>query len=308
METFKIGICESEDFSIQAIDILKEIGDVSFFSGEDLSAFVEDKNVIFVRLKYYIDEQLIVRAKNLQYICSPTTGLNHINILDDKIKIVSLKGESEFLNTIRATPEHVFGLSLSLFRNYSHAFMNSKNKTFDRNIYKGYELYNNSIGIIGLGRVGSIISQYFSAFGAKVYYYDTEKRESKVAFLCKTLDEVIDKSQLIILCVNYTPENEKMINESHFKRMQGKYFINAARGELVNEDELIKYIKKDWFKGVAIDVFSDETKKSRFLEEVLPLCDKSNIIITPHIGGATYSSMERTEVFIANKLLKLMGK
>lgn len=303
METIKIGICEGEDFSLAAIDKLKEIGEVSIFNGNDLKLFISDKNIIFVRLKYFIDDELIENACRLKYICSPTTGLNHIKITNPNVEIVSLKGEYDFLSSIRATPEHVFGLTISLLRNYAHAFLSENNSVFDRNKYKGYELYKNKIGIIGMGRVGKIISKYFRTFDADVYYYDPVDKNVEGACKCHTIEEVIINANVIILAANYTENNKKMISDSYFKIMKDKYFINAARGELVDEDSLLKYVKEGWFKGLAIDVISEETSNREFLNVLLKYTDKENIIITPHIAGATYTSMERTEEFITEKLI-----
>lgn len=303
METFKIGICEPGDFSQKAIEELQSIGMVAMFDDGNLEEFIADKDAIFIRLKYAIDQAMVRKASHLKYICSPTTGLNHIKIPHDRFKILCLKGEYEFLDSIRATPEHVFGLTLALLRNYSHAFLNKNNQEFNRNPFKGYELFGNTVGIIGLGRVGKIIAGYFNAFDANVFYYDIDDKNADNAIRCESVDELIEKSNIIILAANYTKENEKMISSNQFKSMQGKYFINAARGELVDEQALIEYIKKKWFKGVAIDVISDETSDSTFLNDFLSLVENHNLIITPHIGGATYSSMERTEEFIVKKLV-----
>jgi len=304
METFKIGICEPVDFSKKAVEKLSEIGKVFLFNNDmDLKFFISDKNAIFIRLKYAITDELLEQAYNLKYICSRTTGLNHIQVINRKCKVISLKGEYEFLDSIRATPEHVFGLTLSLLRNYSHAFLNEDNSEFNRDLYKGFELYKNHIGIIGLGRVGKIVAQYFKAFGARVFYYDLEDKHICYAEKCVTIKELIQKSNIVILAANYTKENECMISKEQLELLKDKYFINAARGELVNEHLLLEYVKQKWFRGVAIDVISGETQKSDFLKELLKLTSNCNLIITPHIGGATYSSMKRTEEFIVDKLL-----
>ena len=303
METFKIGICEPEDFSLKALDRLSGIGEVSLFDGEDLETFIADKDAIFIRLKYAITDELLLNASKLKFICSPTTGLNHIQLSDNQYKILCLKEEYEFLDSIRATPEHVFGLTLGLLRNYSHAFLNQYNREFNRNPYKGFELYGNTVGIIGFGRVGKLIAKYFNAFDSKVMFCDIEKKMSPYAEQINSLDELIRKSNIVILAANYTKENENMISSEQFSLMRDKYFINAARGELVDEQELLEFLQKDWFRGVAIDVIANETQDSAFLEKLLELTNSKNIIITPHIGGATYSSMERTEEFIAEKLI-----
>lgn len=302
MDSFKIGICEPEDFSEKALLLLREIGEVSFFDGNDLEDFFSDKNAVFVRLKYTIDDALVRNANALEYICTPTTGLNHIKLRDSSVEILSLKGESRFLSKIRATPEHVFGLTLALLRNYSHAFLNENNSNFDRNPYRGYELYNNTVGIIGLGRIGEILANYFVAFGAKVYYYDICEKNITNGTKCDSLFELIDKANIVLLEANYTEENRMMIGQEVLSHLAGKFFVNASRGELVDEDSLITMIEQDLFAGVAIDVVADETSAENNIERFISLTKNHNFIITPHIGGATYSSMQRTEEFIARKL------
>lgn len=305
MDTFEIGILEPDHFSEKAVAILSIIGKVVFFEGDisKLSDFVRDKNAIFVRLKYNINDNLLSEASFLKYICSPTTGLNHIDV-SDKYKIISLKGEYAFLNTICATPEHVFGLVLALLRNYKEAFRNKTRFSWDRDSYRGYELYRNKVGIIGMGRIGKVLSKYFKAFDAKVYYCDIEDRGDCYGVKCSTLQELCEKTNIIILEADYREENKKMIDRTELGYMKGKFFINAARGELVDEEELIRMIEGDALAGVAIDVISDETCRRNNLKRFIALTECHNLILTPHIGGATYTSMERTEEFIAEKLVR----
>lgn len=314
METFKIGILEPDNFSPKAIEKLEGIGIVSRYEGigtrEDIRCFIADKDALFVRLSYQIDQDLISGAQRLKYICSPTTGLNHISIGDKDIKIVSLKGEYEFLNTIRATPEHVFGLTLALLRNYKEAFIKSHEQLFDRDVYRGYELYGAKIGIIGLGRIGRLLTKYFTAFDAHVGYYDVLEKGEVINGVVRynTIEELILESEIVILEANYTLENDKMITADLLHMMRGKFFINAARGELVDEIELLEEIKNNVFKGVAIDTFTNEANAENHVKEFIDLTEGRNLIVTPHIGGATYTSMQRTEEFVTNLLIKSFRK
>lgn len=310
METFKVGICEPEDFSEKALELLNKYFQVEMFNQGILSDFVRDKDAIFVRLRYDITDELLAKAERLKYICSPTTGLNHISTTKKEIQIISLKGEYNFLSSIRATPEHVFGLSIALLRNYSHAFLNEGNTEWNRDLYKGFELFQSKIGIIGLGRIGKIIASYYNAFDARVGYYDVveQKTDTLNVIQYRNMDSLIESSDMIILAANYTKENERMIGEHQIELMKGKYFINAARGELVDEKALIRKISDDYFKGVAIDVLQDEAKGYPNLPKLLELTEQHNLVITPHIGGATYTSMMRTEEFIADKLIATIEK
>lgn len=310
METFKIGILEPDNFSPKAIAQLEEIGLVSKYDGNgtraDIRGFIADKDALFVRLAYQINKELISRAKRLKYICSPTTGLNHISLGDRDIKIVSLKGEYEFLNTIRATPEHVFGLTLALLRNYKDAIIKNSKQPFDRDIYRGHELFGAKVGIIGLGRIGKLLTKYFTAFDANVGYYDIQPKETVLegVKIYGSIEELIQESEIVILEANYTPKNDKMINAELLRMMIGKYFINAARGELVDELALLEEIKKGSYRGVAVDTFANEAEEDNLVGEFIKLTEGRNLIVTPHIGGATFTSMQRTEEFVAKKLIE----
>jgi D-3-phosphoglycerate dehydrogenase / 2-oxoglutarate reductase len=303
----QIGILESKDFSTEAIKKLSNIGEVSVFEDKDISNFIANKEVLFIRLKYFIGKEILNHTTKLKYICTPTTGLNHIDLKeceDRGITIISLKGEVEFLSTIRATPEHTFGLILSLLRNYKKAFLNQENNEWNRELYKGFELYGKNIGIIGLGRVGKILTKYFSAFDANVHFYDIDTTiQNYITQRQQNIKELIVKNDIVILCASYSIESEKFFDKKYIDLMEGKFFINIARGELIDEEYLLKAIKKGRFKGVALDVIANETSQNN-LNKFLELSEKNNLIVTPHIAGATYESMWKTEDFICQKLYK----
>ena len=304
----QIGILEPRHFSKSAITKLKKYGDVSLHTNVNFDEFLADKEVLFIRLKYQMDSVFFEKAKKLKYICSPTTGLNHVDLVEANkrnIKIICLKGETEFLSTIRATPEHTFGLLLSLLRNYKKAFLNTNNENWNRDLHKGFEVYKKTIGIIGMGRVGKILTKYITAFGGEVLYVDVDIVNGlENAKKLDTLDKLIEQSDIIFLTASYSEENEKMINKHIIDLMKNKYFINTARGELVDEEYLMSMVLKNHFSGVALDVISNETDiQNNNLKKFLPLCDTHNFILTPHIAGATYESMWRTEEFIADQFI-----
>lgn len=308
----QIGILEPQDFSLKALTLLNDIGNVSKFQHGKIEDFIADKDVIFVRLNYYLDAHFLKKAKNLKYICSPTTGLNHLDLnylKINNIKVISLKGESRFLSDIRATPEHTFGLILSLLRNYKKAFYNN-NKLFQRDLFKGNEIFQNSIGIIGFGRVGMLLAKYIQVFGGNCFFYDTDNSKKEI-YNSKKLDSIkklISRSNIICLCASYDDENHEFFDKKYIDLMQNKYFINTSRGELVDELYLIKKIKKNFFKGVAIDVFQNESKQENNLDKFYSINENLNFIMTPHISGATYTSMLRTENFLTKKIVRLFLK
>jgi len=306
----KIGILEPEFFSKDAITLLNNIGRIDFLKAKkNLKTFVSDKNVLFIRLKYYINKELLENADELKYLCSPTTGLNHIDldyIEEKRIKIISLKGETDFLSNIRATPEHTFGLVLSLLKNYKVSFLNLKNRKWNRYKYWGNEIFNNNIGIIGFGRVGKILAKYFNSFGAKNFFYDIDLNVKPIynAIRLDSIKELIKKSNIIIMCVAYSSENHRFFREEFIDLLKDKYFINTSRGELLNENYLIKKIEENHFKGIALDVISNETQKKNNFDKFISLTKNRNFILTPHIAGLTYESIHKTEEFIVRKLME----
>ena len=303
----QIGILEHTDFSAKALAALNNIGNVDLFSGVKIDQFLSDKNILFVRLNYFIDKNLLDQSPNLHYLCSPTTGLNHID-LDEckkrKIEVISLKNEQDFLSTVRATPEHTIGLVLALIRNYSQIFNMMSLERCNREHYKGSELYNNKIGIIGFGRIGRILSNYFKIFGSNVSFYDIDENISSDGYASRlnSIEELIQSSNIIILSASYNLNSKGFLGKNIINLMNNHFFINIARGELIDEDYLLKKINEGFFRGVAIDVISEETTHKNF-NRWLNINKKENFIITPHIGGATFESMENTEQFITNKLL-----
>lgn len=310
-----IGILEPHRFSSKAITKLCENGTVTLFDSNlgSLEAFVKNLHVLFVRLNYYIGEVFLSKCENLKYICSPTTGFNHLDIdaiFKRNIQIISLQNESSFLSNIRATPEHAFGLIISLLRGYKTSFLTNTSATWDREKYFGYEIFKNKFGIIGLGRIGKILASYLSSFGAEVFYYDPKeillpKGNSFTKKNC--IDSLIQESNIILLCASFSPRSEIIINKKIIDSMENKFFINTSRGELIDEEYLISKIKENHFKGIALDVISNETSRNNLLKMVA-LTEGRNFIITPHIGGATFDSINSTEIFIVEKLLKNLNK
>ncbi|MDT3698309.1 MAG: NAD(P)-dependent oxidoreductase [Thermincola sp.] len=307
----QIGILEPANFSSRAINYLSKIGKVSQFENQKLNIFLQDKDALFIRLRYHIDTEFLNKAPNLKYICTPTTGLNHLDldaISNRNIEIVSLKKATEFLTNVRATPEHCFGLTLALLRNYKDAFLSQENVDWDRDKLRGFEVFENTVGIIGFGRVGKLLARYFDAFGAKVLFYDNNP-DVEHCFNAQRLGEVhqlIRESNIVLLCASYEEANDGFIDKFCIDLLADKYFINCARGELVDEEYLIKKISENYFKGIALDVIVGETKSQNNWNRFQALTKSRNFILTPHIGGATHESMWKTEEYVAKELLSLV--
>ena len=315
MRSCKIGILEPDGFSVEALAKLKQLGQVDLFSGQiiQLADFLADKDVLFIRLAYRIDAGFLQQAPCLKVLCTPTTGLTHLAEPDLQVRgvtVLSLQGEQDFLQHIRATPEHALGLALALLRNYKEAFRSTTRTEWDRDRYRGHEICGRTIGMIGFGRVGRLLAKYFSALDARVVFYDPNSEiEAPVGVeRQETIDGLIGASDVVVLCAAFHEANRGLIDRQKIDLMQGKFFINIARGELIDEAYLIDKINEGFFAGVALDVIERENQTGNQLPLLLPLTAEQNFILTPHIAGATFESMAKTEVFVADKLARFLDE
>ena len=312
----KILIAENKDFSKEALKILESIEDVEIISKnlnkEELKKYAKDVDVIWIRLKNYIDKEILENTK-IKYIVTATTGLNCIDLQytkKKKIKVLSLKGEEKFLQNVRATPEFTITCILALLRNIKNASNAVDDYNWNRDYFKGNEIYGKTIGIIGYGRVGRIVARYLKCFGANILV--CEKKEKRMPKYIKkvTLEEIFKESDIVTLHVNYEEENINMINKKLFSLIDKPiYFINTARGELVNEQDLIQAIKENKVIKAAVDVLNHEARNKIKNNKLLKFAiDSNRVLITPHLGGCTKESIEKTEVFMAKKKKKELVK
>jgi D-3-phosphoglycerate dehydrogenase len=305
----RIGILEADGFSTNARARLAGLGEVAAFAGDDLSAFLADKDALFVRLGYRIDDVFLRSTPRLRVICSPTTGMTHIDLESmarHNVTLLSLKGETAFLEGIRATPEHAIGLLLALLRRYRTAFLASGNAHWDRDLCRGEELSGMPIGIIGLGRVGRRLASYLRAFEASIGWYDPFVREAAAGTTrYHSLAELIAQSRVIVLAATHENGQPPIVDADAVAALTGKYFVNIARGELVDEEALLMAIENGSLAGCAIDVIANEhlaLHRARWIAATAA----SNVIVTPHIAGATFTSMQKTEEFLVNKLIAFL--
>lgn len=299
---------EVDDFSELARERWASIGnyvETSINSFKELPV-LDDVEVIIVRLKNYIGKELMDVFPNLKHVITATTGQDHIDLdyANSKgIVIVSLKGETEFLNTISSTSEHTWALLLSLIRNIPSAHASVSKGNWDRDRFKGIQLQKKVIGIIGLGRTGKMVAKYAQAFGMEVNYFDPFVTDD--AFVKhSSLGNLLSVSDVVTLHVHLQQDTENMLNKETISLMkQGSYFVNTSRGRLVDESALVDQLKSGRLKGIATDVLAWELTGIKESELYKAMMEGLNVIITPHVGGATWDAMHLCEEFMVNKFI-----
>ena len=313
----KILVAESTGFSCRAAEFLRKIGDLHLadLDRSGLLRAVAEVDILWVRLRHYIDAEVMAAAPRLRYIASPTTGLNHIDIAEAEkrgVRIISLRGEAEFLNDIRATAEHTLALILALYRHLSAAVLHTRQGGWQRDLFKGRELYGKTVGIIGYGRLGKIVARYLTAFDTRILATDPQNspgtKSAGIEFV--SLPELLRESDIVTLHASYSLQNHQFFGAEQFSMMKkNAVFINTARGELVEETALLNALETGQISAAAIDVLNGENTLQNLSGHALLKYARShnNLLITSHTGGCTVESMEKTEVFLAEKLSRVLA-
>jgi len=225
------------------------------------------------------------------------------------VEILSLQGQIELLRNVTATAEHTWALLLALTRRLPEAIKHVSSGGWDRNALRGTELREKTIGIVGLGRLGSMVARYAVAFGMKVKYFDPfdPMVEFRGLERCSTLAELVSTSDIITLHLPLNDETKHLFNGELFKKFKrGSVLINTSRGAIVDTDSLIDSLEDGSLSAAALDVIDGELNGGDVLPERVRnyLACHDNLLITPHIGGATLESMTKTEVFMAEMVLQ----
>jgi len=305
-----ILLAESSGFSPRALELLHTLGAVrqEELSGAALLNAVDDCDVLWVRLRNYVGSEVMDAAPRLKWIVSPTTGLNHIDLAAAEkrgICILSLQGQVDFLKEIRATAELTVGLMLALLRRIPSAAKDVREGGWNRDYFQGRELRGQDVGLVGLGRLGHLVAGYLLAFGSRVRAYDPRPEVFDLPGVEQmSLEELLTSSRLVSLHASYKSQSKEFFDAICFERMpQGSWFVNTARGELVDEAALLATLKSGHLAGAAIDVLSAESSLNLSEHPLVNYARTDDrLIITPHIGGCTLESMEQTEWFMAQQL------
>ena len=273
-----------------------------------------DYDVLIVRLANQIDREVIDAGRRLRAIVTATTGLDHIDVVYARqrgIRVLSLQGETDFLKGVRATAEHTWALLLGLLRKIVPASTAACRGQWNRDAFRGHELFGKRLGIVRLGRLGEKVARYGQAFGMQVAAFDPYVRGWMDGVGRKTdLSELLQGSDILSLHVPLTDETLDLIGGTELALLPpGAVLVNTSRGRIIDEKALIGALECGDLAGAALDVVCGERdSKNRVESKLLEYAaTHDNLLVTPHIGGATHESMAKTEMFMAHKLTKFLS-
>lgn len=262
--------------------------------------------------KIKFDKNFLVKFEKLKAICTASTGTNHIDLQylkDNRIRLISLRNNKKVINKISSTAEHAFALMMSTVRRINTSAMSIRKKQWEYLPYVGRQMNFMTVGVVGYGRLGKMFVRLLKGFDSKILIYEKKFKIRDYNKKYQTgLNELLRKSDIIALHIHADKENINFIDNKKLRiAKKNLILINTSRGEVVNEVDIINFLKKNKSAKYSTDVVKNEIKgkwKSKILKEFLK--GNKNILITPHIGGMTDDAQFLAYHAAANDLIKII--
>jgi D-3-phosphoglycerate dehydrogenase len=272
-------------------------------SEEELIPLVGEMNALVVRSETKITRKVIEAAPKLRVIGRAGVGVDNVDVEAATQRGIVVMNTPEG-NTI-STAELTFSMLMSLARKIPQAHASMKSGEWNRKPFQGVELYNKTLGIIGLGRIGTEVARRAQAFGMRIVAYDpylSAARAKALQIEVVELDELYPRCDFITVHIPLTEETKGMINAAAFAKMKkGVRLLNCARGGIIQESDLVGAIQSGHVAGAALDVYESEPPAA-----VFPLRDLPQVIMTPHLGASTSEAQDNVGIEVAETITEYL--
>ncbi|MEJ2254828.1 MAG: phosphoglycerate dehydrogenase [Nitrospirota bacterium] len=295
----------SDNLSETGISILRKAGltvDVKVgMSPEELTSVIGEYHGIVIRSATKLTADVIEAARNLKVIGRAGSGLDNVDkaaATKKGIVVMNTPGG----NTI-TTAEHTIALMFSLARKVPQATASMKAGLWEKKKFKGVELFNKTLGVVGLGQIGSQVAKRARCLEMNVIAYDpflSEDTAEAMGIRKVSLEEIFRTADFITVHSPLTGETRNLINKETIKLMKPTVrIINCARGGIVNEGDLAEALESGRVAGAALDVFEEEPAP----EDSPLLRLEDNVVLTPHLGASTDEAQENVAVAVAEQIV-----
>ena len=295
----------TDNVAAEGIDLLKKHVSVDVKRGlspDELIATIPEYDALVVRSETKVTEPVIAAGGNLQVVARAGIGVDNID-LDAATRAGVAVVNAPIGNTVAAA-EHTVALMLALARNVPQAYASMKDGQWQRSAFMGIEVRNKTLGIIGLGRVGSEVARRAASFGMRLVAYDpfvAPDFASRMGVSVMSMEELLPQADFITLHTPLTAGTNKLISTQQLAMMKpGARLINVARGELIDEDALLEALENEQLAGVALDVFTNEPPGD------LPLLKHPRVVATPHLGASTQEAQREVAIEAAEQVLAVL--
>jgi D-3-phosphoglycerate dehydrogenase / 2-oxoglutarate reductase len=299
----------SEEIADGALRILRDNGiDVDVrtdLSPADLLDVIGGYDGLLVRSATKVSKEVIDAGERLQVIGRAGIGVDNVDVDAATRRGIVVANAPQ--GNILSTAEHTIGLILAVVRRIPQAHGELVQGKWEKKRFMGAELHNKTLGIIGLGRVGTLVAQRMHAFGMKIIARDpyiAPQRAARLGIDLVDTDELLERADVITVHTVKTPETYHMFSTAEFDRCKpGAVIVNASRGGVIDEEALARAIKDGKVGGAALDVFESEPTTSS------PLFGLDQVVVTPHLAGSTAEAQDKAGIIAAEQvLLALRGE
>lgn len=287
-----------ESIAEAGVDLLRSRFDVDVDADSDLAEIIDRYDAIVIRSATKLTADLIARATNLKVIGRAGVGVDNVDVEAATRRGIVVANAPE--STVVSAAEHTIGLLVALARNIPQAHAALKQGRWERKQYGGIELAGKTLGVLGFGRIGQQVARRALGLGMRVVAFDPFVSVDRFRELgverVESAEEVYDAAEFLTLHSPLTPETRRAVDAAAFARMRdGVRLVNAARGELVDEDALIAALESGKVAGAALDVFSAEPYSG-------PLLGFDNVVVTPHLAASTDEAQDRAGLIVAEQV------
>jgi D-3-phosphoglycerate dehydrogenase / 2-oxoglutarate reductase len=287
-----------EPIAEAGIDLLRERFDVDVDPNGDLADRIGDYQAIVIRSATKLDSNLIERAGRLKVIGRAGVGVDNVDVDAATRRGIVVANAPE--STVISAAEHTIGLLLALSRNIAQAHAALKEGRWERSAHGGIELAGKTLGVLGFGRIGQQAARRALGLEMRVVAYDPFVARERFRELgverAESADEALAAADFLTLHLPLTAETTRFLDAQAFSRMRdGVRVVNAARGELVDEQALLEALRSGKVAAAALDVFSAEPYSG-------PLLELDNVVVTPHLAASTEEAQDRAGVIVAEQV------
>jgi len=282
---------------------------------EQISNKISEANGIVIRSRICLNKNILEKVKSCKFIARAGAGMESIDVEYAKSKNIVCLNSPE--GNRDAVGEHIVGMLLSLMNNLNHADLQVREGEWVREKNRGHELMGKTVGIIGYGNMGSSFAEKLRGFDCKIIAYDKYKTNFGTTNVkAVSMEEIYERSDILSIHVPLTNETEYFINDVFINKFQKNiYFINSARGKCVRTDDLVKNIQSGKILGACLDVleYEDLSFEKFSLSNILEnptwqyLIKSDKVILSPHIAGWTFESLEKIARVLYEKINRLAG-
>lgn len=301
----KILVCDGlEQAGVERLRSAAEVvNEQPSISAADLGEIIGDYDALIVRSKTKVTADLIERGRSLRVIGRAGTGVDNIDVAAATRRGIVVMNAAAG-NTV-TTAEHTVAMLMALARQIPQAVASTKAGRWEKNRFLGVELMGKTLGVIGLGRIGSVVASRARAFEMNVLAYDpyfTREAARDLGIEMASLDEIFARADFITLHTPLTDETRGIIDAAAIAKMKpGVRLINCARGGLIVESDLAAAIRSGKVAGAALDVFEQEPTPADN-----PLLALDQVITTPHLGASTQEAQLGVATMIAEQILDFL--